>query len=357
MGRRFRDAGNRVRHSDGLAPWRACDRLARSGRLKSAAGAIWRSPPLKSTQTGLSASRRFCRQNEWRRPGRFQLANFFEPGVFEPVFDFVKTESVAALRVDEHLHGEHERMRRLGAPVVHEPFSDSDCAAGFQRAEGLLEQLPAALFAFAMQNMAERGDVVTVSEICFQQIASNKFESIADAKLLRDSFGRGNHSGPIDCGHAHAWRFLCKCNSPDAGAGGEIENAQFIFGFRHFQVICEFLRAAVAHWNDVLDELTEELCAFGFFIYGRHWPASARHLSYMQPFGGKPWQDRLEKSGEGARLVADEECFAFRRERIFSLSIFLQEVEADERVHDGPQTAHRRASLLADLLDGFRAVL
>src|SRR5438552_18946059 len=42
---------------------------------------------------------RFRRENQRGRPGRFQLANFFEPGVFEPVFDFVKTESVAVLRV------------------------------------------------------------------------------------------------------------------------------------------------------------------------------------------------------------------------------------------------------------------
>ena len=161
-------------------------------------------------------------------------------------------------------------MRRLGAPVVHEPFSDGDCAAGFQRAKRFLEQLAAALFAFAVQNMAQRRDIVAVAKICFQQIASNKFESIADAKLLRDTFGRGNHSGPIDCGHSHARRFLCQCNSPDAGSGGEIEHAQFIFCFRHFQVIREFLCAAVAHGDDILDELTEELCAFGFFIHGNY---------------------------------------------------------------------------------------
>ena len=155
----------------------------------------------------------------------------------------------------------------------------------------------------------------------------------------------------------NARRFLCQCNSPDAGSGGEIEHAQFIFCFRHFQVIRELLCAAVAHGDDVLDELTEELRAFGLFIHGRYWPASARHLTYLQPFGGMPWQDSLEKSGERARLVADEERLAFWRERVFLLSIFLQQFEAHERIHDRAQTAHRRAGLLADLLDGFRAVL
>jgi len=60
-----------------------------------------------------------------------------------------------------------------------------------------------------------------------------------------------------------------------------------------------------------------------------------------------------KESSERAGLAAQKKGFAFRRERIFSLSIFLQKFEADERVHDRARTALRCACLFADLLHGF----
>jgi len=72
-------------------------------------GGLETAAPCTDPQTGLSASLRFGRENEWRRPGRFQLANFFESGVFEPTFDFVEAERVTFLGVDQHLYGKHER--------------------------------------------------------------------------------------------------------------------------------------------------------------------------------------------------------------------------------------------------------
>src|SRR5437762_13758602 len=39
----------------------------------------------------------FCGEHQRRRPGRFQVAHFFETGLFEPTLDFIKAESVAAL--------------------------------------------------------------------------------------------------------------------------------------------------------------------------------------------------------------------------------------------------------------------
>ncbi len=92
----------------------------------------------------------FCREDERRCTGRFQLADFFESGFFQPALDFVEAESVALLRVHQHLNGKHERAQRFGALVVHQPFGDRDDAALFQRAESFLEQLATAIFAFAV---------------------------------------------------------------------------------------------------------------------------------------------------------------------------------------------------------------
>src|SRR5207237_5707764 len=120
----------------------------------------------------------------------------------------------------------------LGPFVVHEPFGDGDGATGFERAESFLEHLAAAFFAFAVQDVAERRDVVTAAEICFQQIAFDEFEAGTYTELLRDAFCRWNHPGPVDCGHANARRRLGEDNAPDSRAGGKIENAYFVFRFR-----------------------------------------------------------------------------------------------------------------------------
>src|SRR5436309_274207 len=73
-----------------------------------------------------------------------------------------------------------------------------------------------------------------------------------------------------------------------------------------------------------------------------------------------------EKSSKRSRLIAQQKCFAFRSERIFSLfatanpscggSILFQEPEADQCVHDRTKTTLRCACLFTDLLDRFRSV-
>src|SRR4029077_17187134 len=100
------------------------------------------------------------RENQRRRPRCFEFTNFFETRLFKPHFDLVETKSVAAFGIHEHLHGEHERMLWSSALVVHEPFGDSDHATGLERAKSFLEQLAAAFFAFAMQDVAPMGDGV-----------------------------------------------------------------------------------------------------------------------------------------------------------------------------------------------------
>src|SRR5437667_12781153 len=65
----------------------------------------------------------------------------------------------------------------------------------------------------------------------------------------------------------------------------------------------------------------------------------------------------MKEASEGARLVAQKKGRAFGSKRIFSLPILLQQVEANERVHERAQTALRRAGFFYDLLDCFRSAL
>src|SRR4029077_8174374 len=147
----------------------------------------------------------------------------------------------------QHLHGEHERMRRLRTLVVHEPLSNGDDPARLQRAKSFLEQLTAAFFTFTMQNVAESSDVVAVAKICLQYVALDVIEPITDAELLCNSFCRWNHSWPVDRGHAHARRFFGERDTPDSGTSSQIENTDFIRIFRHFQVVAERLCRRIAH--------------------------------------------------------------------------------------------------------------
>src|SRR5215469_16500000 len=167
-------------------------------------------------QTGLSASLRFGRENEWRRPGRLKFANLFESGVFKPAFDFIETKGVAFFGVDQHLYGEHERMRGLGASVVHQPFRDGNRAARLERTEGFLQEQATTLFAFAVQDVAQSGDVITAAEVRLQYIALDITKAITHAKLLCDPFGRRNHSCPVHSSHSHLRRSLGERNAPNA---------------------------------------------------------------------------------------------------------------------------------------------
>src|SRR5438034_2573597 len=120
-------------------------------------------------------------------------------------------------------------------------------------------------------------------------------------------------------------------------------------------MVPKFLRIGVAHWNNVLHELTEEFGALCLLIHGNYWPTVAHDLTQPQPSRIELRQNRSEKSCERAGLIADEKRFTLRRKRVSGLPIFLQQFEADERVHYCAQTAFRRARFLAHLLDGFGA--
>ncbi len=118
-------------------------------------------------------------------------------------------------------------------------------------------------------------------------------------------------------------------------------------------MIAECLGAAVAHGEDIFDQFAEEFGARRLLISRFRWPSSADDFVQFQPERNQAFHIHREKFRERAGFVAHEKRGAFRRERIFPLSIFLQKFEADERVHDRAQTALRCACLFADLLHGF----
>ncbi len=81
----------------------------------------------------------FRGQYQRRRTGRFQVAHFFETGLFEPTLDFIKAESVAALAVHEHVYCENQSVWRSGAIVFHQPLGDRDRGTRIERAKNFLE--------------------------------------------------------------------------------------------------------------------------------------------------------------------------------------------------------------------------
>ena len=56
--------------------------------------------------------------------------------------------------------------RRRSAPLVHQELRDGDGPARRHGVEGPLQQRAAALFAFAVQDVAERGDVIAAA-MCY----------------------------------------------------------------------------------------------------------------------------------------------------------------------------------------------
>ena len=97
------------------------------------------------------------------------------------------------------------------------------------------------------------------------------------------------------------------------------------------------LGRAVAHRDDVLDQLSEKFRAWSLSIPRFRRPAGANDVIEFHPMLHQSHPVHAEKAGEGAGFVADQKGVAFRCERIF-VAAFLQQFEADERVHDRAQT-------------------
>src|SRR5439155_22681810 len=112
---------------------------------------------------------------------------------------------IALLAVDQHVHGKNQGWQWFSSFIVHEPYTNGDCAARLKCAENFLEQPTAALFSFRVKNMAESGNVVIGAEIGFENIAFDIGEAIGYAELLRDTLRCRNHFRPVLRRHLNPW--------------------------------------------------------------------------------------------------------------------------------------------------------
>ena len=120
-------------------------------------------------------------------------------------------------------------------------------------------------------------------------------------------------------------------------------------------MISQRLRAAVTHWNDVLDQFAKKFRAGMFFVARLCWPACADDVVELQPMWDQALHVHRKKSSQRTRLVAEEKRFAFGRERIF-VSVRAKQFKPYERVHDRAQPPNRRSGCFTDLLGGLRSV-
>ena len=102
--------------------------------------------------------------------------------------------------VDEHVDGEEEAVDRAGAVGVDEELGDGDLAAGSEGGEGLGNESAAAVYAFAVQDVAEGGELVAAAEIGFLQVAFAESEAIGEAEAGDGVAGNGQDSGPVNGG-------------------------------------------------------------------------------------------------------------------------------------------------------------
>ena len=104
-------------------------------------------------------------------PRRGQRARIHKPASASQPLISSKLIGVAAIRVHQHVDGKDQPVHRPGAVRIHQELGNRDRSAGSQRLESLLEQRLAALLTFAVQNVPQRGHVMTGAKVGLLQIA------------------------------------------------------------------------------------------------------------------------------------------------------------------------------------------
>src|SRR4029077_20647251 len=133
-----------------------------------------------------------------------------------------------------------------------------------------------------------------------------------------------------------------------------VEHAHRLARFCEAQRLPEFYRLRVTHRDDILHQHRKKFRPLRFLVHRVWRPSGFHNVTQVQPIGQKVSADHGIKSGQCAWLAANEKRSAFRRERISSFSILLEQVETGERIRDDTQSALGGACFLAELLDWFR---
>src|SRR5690348_11182649 len=113
----------------------------------------------------------------------------------------------------------------------------------------------------------------------------------------------------------------------------------------------EGLGRRIRHRKNVRDKLLEEFTT-GILLVDASGRLSGRDdFRKMQPFRNQVSAGVANQSALKTRLRTNQEGGALRRERVKSLVVFLQQIEADKNVHDGRKASDRCSGRFVHLLD------
>src|SRR5580704_17794293 len=134
-----------------------------------------------------------------------------------------------------------------------------------------------------MQDVAQRGYVVALAEVCCLEISSDEGEAVREAETTGRVLGDRQHACPVHGRYRHAWGALRECDAPYAGTCSKIEHAYLLPCVAQCQMLREHLRRRVAHGEDIHDELLKEVAAFALLIYRARWFACRDDIVQLQP--------------------------------------------------------------------------
>ena len=105
---------------------------------------------------------------------------------------------------------------RAGSILVRHELADDDGAAGSERSEGLAQELPAPVRAFAVENVADRGHLVAGAKIRLQEIARHRPQPVPHTVPPGQLAGHLQHRRPIHRANGHVRGLVRQRNSPHA---------------------------------------------------------------------------------------------------------------------------------------------
>src|ERR1017187_655917 len=298
---------------------------------------------------------RFSGENERGWAGGLQEARILEASLLQPSTNFFEGPSIALLGIDQHVDREKESVDRTGAFLVHQEILNGNRAAAGERAESSGQQFSAARLAFAVQDVTKSGEAEAEAKVGLEEIAFDKAEAIGEVEACGRLLCDVDDLRPVDGGDLDARRSLGLSDSPDTGAGGEVEDFHRVAGGAVVQVRSQGLRRGIAHREDVEDEFVKELAAGLLDVDRGDRIASGNDLVDVQPAGNELFTAVLDKAALEGGFGADQEGGAFGSEGVAAVFVFREEIEADERVHNGREAASGGAGGLLDFPDVFRA--
>src|ERR1700722_5800532 len=105
------------------------------------------------------------------------------------------------------------------------------------------------------------------------------------------------------------------------------------------QVTAQGLRSRIAQGKDSLDEPLKEVGSGTFEVDRLLRPSGLDNPVQVKPLGDQLLTTMKQKTTLETRLVADQKCGTFRRQREYPLLILRQQTHADQGIHHRSQSA------------------